>query len=124
MLVARILAVAIFLVMFLLIIMDRIEKQYITLTCGILTLGLVFGVGIGLSGGDVAGMKSAIMDTLNIQSIFTPDFWYAAGEAAEESSGVNWATILFLTGMMIMVEGMARVGFFRWLCMCIAQLVK
>lgn len=124
MLVARILAVAIFLVMFLLIIMDRIEKQYITLTCGILTLGLVFGVGIGLSGGDVAGMKSAIMDTLNIQSIFTPDFWYAAGEAAEESSGVNWATILFLTGMMIMVEGMARVGFFRWLCMCIAKLVK
>lgn len=124
MLVARILAVAIFLVMFLLIIMDRIEKQYITLTCGILTLGLVFGVGIGLSGGDVAGMKSAIMDTLNIQSIFTPDFWYAAGEAAEESSGVNWATILFLAGMMIMVEGMARVGFFRWLCMCIAKLVK
>ena len=26
--------------------------------------------------------------------------------------------------MMVMVEGMARVGFFRWLCMLIAKMVK
>lgn len=123
MLVARIIAVVIFVIMFLMIIMEKIEKQYITLGCGLLTLILVFGVGIGLVGGDTAMMKSAIFDTLNIQSIFKPDFWYVAGEAAEESSGVNWATILFLFGMMVMVEGMARVGFFRWLCMCIAKLV-
>lgn len=124
MLVARIIAVAIFVIMFLLIIMEKIEKQYITLGCGVLTLGLVFGVGIGLIGKDAVMMKSAIFDTLNLQSIFTPEFWYAAGETAEESSGVNWATIFFLLGMMVMVEGMARVGFFRWLCMRIAKLVR
>lgn len=123
MLVARILAVTIFIVMFIMIITEKIEKQYVTLACGLLTLLLVFGVGIGLVGGDGGLMKSAIVDTLNVHNIFTPGFWYSAGEAAEESSGINWATILFLTGMMIMVEGMARVGFFRWLCMLIAKLV-
>lgn len=123
MLVARIIAVAIFVVMFLMIITEKIEKQYVTLGCGLLTLILVFGVGIGGVGHDPGMMKSAILDTLNLRSIFTPEFWYAAGESAEESSGVNWATILFLLGMMVMVEGMARVGFFRWLCMRIAKLV-
>lgn len=123
MLVARIIAVAIFVVMFLMIITEKIEKQYVTLGCGLLTLILVFGVGIGGVGHDPGMMKSAILDTLNLRSIFTPEFWYVAGESAEESSGVNWATILFLLGMMVMVEGMARVGFFRWLCMRIAKLV-
>ena len=31
---------------------------------------------------------------------------------------------MFIAGMMIMVEGMAKSGFFRWLCMKIAKLVK
>ncbi|MDE6853084.1 MAG: ArsB/NhaD family transporter [Lachnospiraceae bacterium] len=47
----------------------------------------------------------------------------ASVESTESSSGINWATIIFIAGMMIMVEGMARVGFFRWLCMRIANLV-
>ena len=51
-------------------------------------------------------------------------FWYAAGESSEASSGINWQTIIFIAGMMIMVEGMAKVGFFRWLCMEIAKMVK
>lgn len=38
-------------------------------------------------------------------------------------SGINWATIIFIAGMMVMVEGMAKAGFFRWLCMTIAKLV-
>ena len=64
----------------------------------------------------------AIKGTLNIHNIFTTEFWYAVGES--ESSGINWATILFIAGMMVMVEGMARVGFFRWLCMCLAKAVN
>ena len=59
-----------------------------------------------------------------MKSIFTTAFWYAAGESSEASSGINWQTIIFIAGMMIMVEGMARVGFFRWLCMRLAKLVK
>ena len=113
--VAQVTAVIIFLVMFALIITDKIERQYVTLGCGLATLVLVFGV--------FMQDMNAAMETLNIQSIFTPDFWYEAGNASESSSGINWATIIFIAGMMVMVEGMAKAGFFRWLCMTIAKLV-
>lgn len=112
---AQVLAVVIFLVMFLLIIVEVIERQYATLGCGLLTLVLVFGLGLH--------SWDAIWRTLNFQNIFTVGFWYAAGEAEESTSGINWATIFFIAGMMVMVEGMARVGFFRWLCMCLAKAV-
>ena len=113
---AQILAVAIFLVMFLLIIMDKIERHIVTLLCACATFVLVFGLGMH--------SMSAAMETLNVRNIFTVGFWYEAGQSAERSSGINWATILFIAGMMIMVEGMARAGFFRWLCMTIAKAVK
>ncbi len=114
--VAQIIAVAIFIVMFALIISEKFKRQYVTLTCGLLTLVLVFGV----------CMKSvnAIFEVLNIRSIFTIDFWYQAGEVSESSIGINWATIIFILGMMVMVEGMAKAGFFHWLCMTIAKLVN
>lgn len=113
---AQVLAIIIFLAMFLLIILEIWERQWITLACGLLTLLLVFGLGMHSMG--------AIMRTLNLQSFFTTGFWYAAGESSEASSGINWQTIIFIAGMMIMVEGMAKVGFFRWLCMKIAKMVK
>ena len=100
--------------MFVLIIMDKIERHIVTLCCGLATLVLVFGI----------CMKdmNAIWQTLSIGNIFTQGFWYGASE--ESSSGINWATIIFIAGMMIMVEGMAKAGFFRWLCMTLAKLVK
>lgn len=114
--VAQIVALLIFIAMFVMVVIDKIERQYVTLGCGLLTLGLVFGLCMR----DV----NAIIDTLNIKSIATLEFWGLAKEAAAEStSGINWATIIFIAGMMIMVEGMARAGFFRWLCMMIAKLV-
>lgn len=113
---AQILAILIFVAMFLLIVMDKIERQIITLACGLLTLVLVFGLGMHSA--------SAIVETLNLSGIFTLDFWYAAGEASESSSGINWATIIFIAGMMVMVEGMAKAGFFQWLCMKLAKLVN
>mgnify|MGYP002644205568 CR=1 FL=1 len=113
---AQILAVLIFLAMFILIITEIWERHIITLACGILTLLLVFGL--------TMHSMSAITETLNLHSIFTLSFWYQANTASETSSGINWETILFIIGMMIMVEGMARVGFFRWLCMRIAKMVK
>lgn len=113
--IAQVIAVIIFLVMFAFVITDKIERHYVTLGCALATLIGVFGI----------GMKDfeAAWKTLNIATIFTSDFWYTAGTAAESSSGINWATILFIAGMMIMVEGMAKAGFFRWLCMTIAKLV-
>lgn len=113
---AQILAVLIFIAMFVLIVMDKIERQIITLVCGLLTLVLVFGLGMH--------SMSAVVETLNLRNIFTVEFWYAAGVAEESSSGINWATIIFIAGMMIMVEGMAKAGFFQWLCMKLAKLVN
>lgn len=113
--IAQVLAVLIFVSMFIMIVIDRFERQNITLVCGALTLVLVFGVSMHST--------SAILKTLNIRGIFTPEFWYAAGESAESSSGINWSTIIFIAGMMIMVEGMAKAGFFQWLCMKLAKLV-
>ena len=111
---AQILAIVIFVIMFLLIVTEKIEKHYTTLACGLLTLLIVFGL--------VMHDTDAILKTLNVQSIFTPDFWITKGEA--ESCGINWATIIFIAGMMIMVEGMAKAGFFQWLCMNLAKLVN
>ena len=112
---AQIVSVVIFVLMFALIVTDKIERHIVTLVCGLATLILVFGV--------CMHSMTAVSETLNIGSIFTRDFWYVTGTATESSKGINWATIIFIAGMMIMVEGMARVGFFRWLCMRIAKLV-
>jgi Na+/H+ antiporter NhaD/arsenite permease-like protein len=113
--IASVLAGVIFILMFILIIWDKFERHLVTLACGAATLVLVFGIAMH-SG-------RAVMETLNLKSIFTLGFWYETSAAEEEAAGINWATILFLAGMMVMVEGMARAGFFRWLCMTIAKAV-
>ena len=100
--------------MFILIVMDKIERHYVTLGSGILTLIVVFGV--------CMRNGKAIWNTLALKNFATKDFWYQVTES--ESKGINWATIIFIAGMMVMVEGMAKAGFFRWLCMKIAFLVK
>lgn len=115
MVVAQVLAVVIFIAMFVLVVMEKIERQYITLGCGAVMILVVFGI--------VMHSPDAIWKTLNFSSFFQPDFWYIASEAAESSSGINWATIVFILGMMVMVEGMAKAGFFRWLCLALAKLV-
>ena len=51
---AQVLAIIIFLAMFLLIILEIWERQWITLACGLLTLLLVFGLGMHSMGGDHA----------------------------------------------------------------------
>lgn len=114
--ISQIAAAVIFVAMFILIVMDKIERHYVTLGCGVLTLAVVFG--LCMQSGE------AVIQTLNFKSIFTLDFWYHTGNSAESAPGINWETIIFIAGMMVMVEGMARVGFFRWLCMLIAKLVK
>ncbi len=114
MLAAQIFAVVIFVAMFILIVLDKIERHYVTLGCGLLTLVVVFGI--------CMRSGTAIWNTLAIKGFATKEFWYQVTES--ESKGINWATIVFIAGMMIMVEGMAKAGFFRWLCMRIAYIVK
>ena len=114
MIVAQIFAVIIFVGMFIMIVLDKIERHYVTLGSGLLTLIVVFGI--------CMRNGTAILNTLAVKDFFTGNFWYQVEES--ESSGINWATIVFIAGMMLMVEGMAKSGFFRWLCMKIAFLVK
>lgn len=115
MIMAQMLSIMIFITMFVLIVIDKFEKQYVTLGCGCLTLVLVFGVAMH--------DMTAVWNTLNVQSIFTKNFWYTV-QSNHNSTGINWETIIFLLGMMIMVEGMSYVGFFRWLCLKLAKIVN
>jgi len=95
----------IFVFMFILVITEKFERHIVTLGCGAAVLVIVFGFCLR--------SWQAVWDTLNIQNIFTLDFWYSASESAESSSGINWATILFIAGMMI-----------SSLCLRFAKLVK
>ena len=90
---AQIMAICIFVTMFLPIILDKFERHYITLGSGALVLVLVFGV--------CMRSMSAIWETLNLGAFFQSTFWYGASE--ESTAGINWSTILFIAGMMIMV---------------------
>lgn len=110
---AQIIAIVIFLGMFLLIILDKFERHYVMLCSGILVLTIVLGV--------CMHSFHAVWETLNLGSFFERSFWYGVGE--EATTGINWSTILFIAGMMIMVEGLGKAGFFRWLCLSLAKLV-
>lgn len=113
---AQIFAVIIFLAMFVFIVTEIVERHIVSLVSALLTMILVFGVGMH--------SMEAVWETLNISSIFSPGFWYAGAASHGSAAGINWETIVFIFGMMVMVEGMAHVGFFRWLCMRIAKMVK
>lgn len=102
--------------MFILIIVDRWPHHWITLISGLAVLILVFALCLH--------SFDAIRETLNLESIFTSDFWITSSSAEESSSGINWSTIIFIAGMMVMVEGMAEAGFFQWLCLRLAKLVN
>jgi Na+/H+ antiporter NhaD/arsenite permease-like protein len=66
---------------------------------------------------------SLVVSTFNFGQLVQANFWYP-GHHPIESKGVNWQTIIFIAGMMLMVEGLAKVGFFRWMCLYVARLVK
>lgn len=111
--IALIVATFIFLVMFLLVLSEKIEKQYVTLASGALMLVVVLGI--------IMRDINAIVEVLNFKSVLQGGFWIGT---APDSGGIDWATIIFLGGMMIMVEGMSEAGFFRWLCLRLAKAVK
>jgi len=111
---AQILAILIFIGMFLIIILNKFERHIVTLSSAALVLILVFGL--------CMHSFRAIWSTLNLQVFITPTFWY--GESSGNTTGINWSTILFIAGMMIMVEGLGKVGFFRWLCLTLAKSVR
>ena len=111
----QIFALVVFLIMFALVITEKIERQWATLLCAAVVIVVIFGI--------IMKSPSNIMDALAVKNFITPSFWYTAGEGESASGGINWATMIFIAGMMIMVEGMGRAGFFRWLCLKLAKTV-
>ena len=114
---SKILAIIIFVIMFVEIVRERFPRYLVTLVAGACTLLLVF----------LLTMHSlpAIWEALSLDSMVQRSFWYAGhGSHNEMNTGINWSTILFIAGMMIMVEGMSEAGFFDWLCLRLAKLVN
>ena len=112
---AQTFAVAIFLLMFLIIIINKLPAYIPALAGGALTVLVVFLI--------IMKSPATVLHVLNFGQITQFSFWLPGHEPLE-SVGVNWQTIIFIGGMMIMVEGLAKVGFFRWICLYVARLVK
>jgi Na+/H+ antiporter NhaD/arsenite permease-like protein len=112
---SQIAAVLIFFAMFLVIIWNKIPRYIPALAGGALTIVVVFLV--------VLRSPAAVVAVLNFGEVVRPEFWIPGHEPLE-STGVNWQTIIFIAGMMVMVEGLGKVGFFRWLCLYVARVVK
>lgn len=112
----QILAVIIFIAMFIMIVLDKSDRY----------IPAMIGAGLVIIFVFLLCMRSidAVTQTLNFGSIFHTAFWYNSAGTAETVAGVNWTTIIFIAGMMIMVEGMGESGFFRWLCLLIAKTVR
>ena len=113
--ISQILALVIFVVMFVLIVLEVIERHQASLLAALVMILVVFLM--------CRRSTSEVWEILSIRDLFHGRFWYTAKESAETSSGINWATIIFLGGMMIMVEAMGRSGFFRYICLALAKLV-
>jgi Na+/H+ antiporter NhaD/arsenite permease-like protein len=112
---SQILAISIFILMFAAIIYGKVHRYIPALIGAALTLGVVF----------LLVMKSpeSVTSVLNLEQIGQFKFW-VPGQEHIESYGINWQTIIFIGGMMIMVEGLGEVGFFRWICLFLAKLVN
>lgn len=112
---SQVLAIAIFVAMFITIIVGPVHRFIPAIIGAALTIVVVFLITLQSS--------EAMVNVLNLQQLGQQSFWIP-GEQPVESHGVNWQTIIFIGGMMVMVEGMGDVGFFRWLCLVVAKMVN
>ena len=111
---AQILTTAVFVIMFAAIIWGKIHRFIPALIGGALII-IVFLT--------VSRSSEMVINVFNVQQLIQGQFWLPSGHGVE-SHGINWQTIIFIAGMMIMVEGLGKVGFFRWLCLFSAKLVN
>jgi Na+/H+ antiporter NhaD/arsenite permease-like protein len=111
---SQILAIIIFVGMFVAFIIGKVHRYIPALIGAGLTILVVFVI--------VSRSPEMALHTLNLEQPTQLSFWI--GQEPIESYGVNWQTIIFIGGMMAMVEGLGAVGFFRWLCLHVARLVN
>ncbi len=112
---SQILAIIIFAIMFSVIVSGKVPRYIPALIGAALTIVIVFLI--------VSRSPEMVLNVLNLGQLGEFHFWIP-GEQHIEAHGVNWQTIIFIGGMMVMVEGLGKVGFFRWLCLSLAKLVN
>lgn len=112
---SQVFAITIFLIMFITIIVGKMHRYIPALIGAALTILVVFII--------ILRSPEMAVSVLNFKQLGHLYFWFPGHELIE-SHGVNWQTIIFIGGMMVMVEGLGAVGFFRWLCLCVAKLVN
>jgi Na+/H+ antiporter NhaD/arsenite permease-like protein len=112
---SQIAALAIFVGVFISLITGKVHRFIPALIGAALTLFVVF-LGIERN-------PQAAVGALNFAAIGRSTFWIGHYQPGVPY-GVNWQTILFIGGMMVLVEGLRAVRFFRWLCLNIAQIVN
>ena len=122
---AQILAILVFAAMFLAIMQGKVHRYVPALAGAALTAVLILTL--------VDDGAGSLWHVLRLYDLTDLHWWYGrhASEAAAvtasggpEVGGVNWQTMIFIGGMMVMVEGMGAAGFFRWLCLLVARLVR
>ena len=123
--IAQILAILIFVVMFIAIMSGKVHRFIPALIGAGVTAILILAL--------VDSGPTALWLVLRLGDFIDPSWWYHLGLAephgasvngGPEIGGVNWQTIVFIGGMMVMVEGLGAAGFFRWLCLFVAKLVN
>jgi len=122
----QILAIIIFAVMFVAIMWGKIHRYIPALIGAAFTAILILVL--------VDNGPHSLWQVLRLPDFIDGSWWFgkhtaettaeAASNGGPEIGGVNWQTMIFIGGMMVMVEGMGAAGFFRWICLLVARLVK
>jgi len=97
------------------VIIGKVHRYIPALIGAALTIIVVFFI--------VLRDPSLALNVLNLGQLAQFNFW-VPGQEQIVSHGVNWQTIIFIAGMMTMVEGLGSVGFLRWLCLYVAKKVN
>jgi Na+/H+ antiporter NhaD/arsenite permease-like protein len=112
---AQILAIAIFVAMFIAILVGKVHRFIPALVGGALVIIVIFF--------GILHSPATAYHVLNLEQLGQLKFWILGHERIE-SQGVNWQSIIFIGGMMTMVGGMGAAGLFRWLCLYTAKLAN
>jgi len=112
---SQIIALIIFIGMFIAITTGKVARYIPALIGGALTILIVLLL--------IERDPQSVANVLNLGQIGQGIFW-VPGEEHLVSRGINWQTIFFIAGMMVMVEGLGEAGFFRWICLFVARLMN
>lgn len=111
----QVLAIAIFIGILVVIIIGKVHRYIPALIGAAATFIVVFFI--------ILKSPGMALHVLNLGQLGQFSFWIPRQEHIE-SYGINWQSIIFIAGMMTMVQGLGAVGFFRWLCLHMARLVN